>query len=301
MKDSLLKQQEPYANEKDLTPFLNCVDHTVSRETFTLLLDPKTELLVTSPRPPLDKLSSYYESEEYISHTDSNRSMMDKVYQMIKNYSVKKKLRMINKLSNTRGRILDIGCGTGDLLAACEINGWQINGVEPSEKARELASSKISSKDLLVENLEALSNDNNLRYDVITMFHVLEHVPNLIEYVERLKQLLTEDGCLIIAVPNYKSYDAGHYKEFWAAYDVPRHLWHFSQEAIHHIFESNRFVVVDTLPLIFDSFYVSLLSEKYKTGKSNLFAGFKTGLVSNLKAQRSGQYSSLIYIIKNGK
>ena len=130
MDDSLLKQQEPYANEKDLTPFLNCVDHTVSRETFTLLLDSKTDLLVTSPRPALDKLSSYYESEEYISHTDSSRSMMDKVYQMIKNYSVKEKLRMINKLSNTKGRILDIGCGTGDLLAACESNGWKINGVE---------------------------------------------------------------------------------------------------------------------------------------------------------------------------
>ncbi len=301
MDDSLLKQQEPYANEKDLTLFLNCVDHTVSRETFSLLLDSKTDLLVTSPRPALDKLSSYYESEEYISHTDSSRSMMDKVYQMIKNYSVKKKLRMINKLSNTKGRILDIGCGTGDLLASCESNGWKINGVEPSDKARELAGNKISSRDLLVENLEDLSNDNNSKYDVITMFHVLEHVPNLLEYVERLKQLLTEEGCLIIAVPNYKSYDAGHYREFWAAYDVPRHLWHFSQEAIQHIFESNRFVVVDTLPLIFDSFYVSLLSEKYKTGKSNLFAGFKTGLVSNLKAQRSGQYSSLIYIIKNGK
>ncbi len=301
MDDSLLKQQEPYANEKDLIPFLNCVDHTVSRETFSLLLDSKTDLLVTSPRPALDKLSSYYESEEYISHTDSRRSLMDKVYQMIKNYSVKKKLRMINKLSNTKGRILDIGCGTGDLLVACESNGWEINGVEPSEKAKELASSKISSRDLLVENLEDLSNDNDLRYDVITMFHVLEHVPNLLEYVERLKQLLTEDGCLIIAVPNYKSYDAGHYKEFWAAYDVPRHLWHFSQEAIQYIFESNRFVVVNILPLIFDSFYVSLLSEKYKTGKSNLFAGFKTGLVSNLKARRSGQYSSLIYIIKNGK
>lgn len=301
MNDSLLKQQEPYTNEKDLSPFLNCVDYTVSRETFTLLLDSKTGLLVTSPRPSLDKLSSYYESEEYISHTDSNKSLMDKVYQVIKNYSVKKKLRMINKHSKKKGKILDIGCGTGDLLAACENNGWEISGVEPNNKARDLASRKIDSKDLLVENLEDLSKQGRTSYDVITMFHVLEHVPNLIEYIEQLKQLLNEDGCLIIAVPNYKSYDAVHYKEFWAAYDVPRHLWHFSQNAIQNIFEPYGFAIVKTFPLIFDSFYVSLLSEKYKTGKSNLLAGFKTGLVSNLKAQRSGQYSSLIYIIKKGE
>ena len=301
MNDSLLEQQEPYTSVKDLIPYLKCVDYTVSRETFTLLLDSKTGLLVTSPRPPVDKLSSYYESEEYISHTDSNKSLMDKAYQVIKNYSVKKKLRMINQLSKTKGKILDIGCGTGDLLAVCEKNGWEINGIEPNDKARELASSKIVSKNILVENLEDLSMQGNASYDVITMFHVLEHVPNLIEYVERLKQLLTEDGCLIVAVPNYKSYDAVHYKEFWAAYDVPRHLWHFSQEAIQKIFESKGFAILKTFPLIFDSFYVSLLSEKYKTGKSNLFAGFKTGLVSNLKAKQSGQYSSLIYIIKKGK
>ena len=301
MNDPIMKQKEPYANEKDLSPFLACVDYTVSRETFTLLLDAKTDLLITSPRPSLDCLSAYYESEDYISHTDSKRSIMDKAYQVIKNYSVKKKVKMINDLSIRKGRVLDIGCGTGDLLSAFENDGWKINGVEPSDKARELAGRKISSKELLVSDIDALSNDPKDKYDVITMFHVLEHVPNLLEYVARLKQLLTKDGCLVIAVPNYKSYDAGYYKEFWAAYDVPRHLWHFSQESIQHIFEPFDFKVEHVAPLIFDSFYVSLLSEKYKTGKSNLFAGFKTGLLSNLKAKKTGQYSSLIYIIKNSK
>ena len=301
MNDTAMKQPEPYANEKDLIPFLSCVDHTVSRETFMLLLDASTNLLVTSPRPSLEKLSTYYESVDYISHTDSKRSIMDKVYQVIKNYSVKKKVKMINGLSRNKGRILDIGCGTGDLLSACENNGWSINGVEPSDKARALAGEKISSKELLVSNIDELSNDPKDRYDVITMFHVLEHVPNLLEYVARLKQLLTDEGSLIIAVPNYKSYDASYYNEFWAAYDVPRHLWHFSQEAIQSIFERNSFKIEKVLPLIFDSFYVSLLSEKYKTGKSNLFSGFKTGLLSNMKAKKTGEYSSLIYIIKNSK
>lgn len=301
MNDSLKKQAEPYADEKDLEPFLACIDYTVSRETFSLLHDKETGLLVTTPRPSLDALSSYYESEDYISHTDSKRSAMDKVYQMIKNYSVKRKLKMINSLSDANGRILDIGCGTGDLLAACEGNGWKIKGVEPSDKARALAGGKISSNELIVESIEDLSYAPQDKYDIITMFHVLEHVPNLLEYVGRLKQLLVDEGYLIIAVPNYKSYDAEYYKEFWAAYDVPRHLWHFSQESMHHIFGSNGFSIVKTLPLVFDSFYVSLLSEKYKTGKSNLLSGFKTGLISNLKAKRSGQYSSLIYIIKKDK
>lgn len=301
MNDTLNNQQEPYADEKALKPFLACVDHTVSRETFSLLRDSETGLLVTTPRPSLDVLSSYYESDDYISHTDSKRSVMDKVYQLIKNYSVKKKVKMINSMSNSKGRILDIGCGTGDLLAACERDGWKITGVEPSEKARALAGKKISSEQSIVSDIESLSDNPKDRYDVITMFHVLEHVPNLIEYVGRLKLMLADEGCLIIAVPNYESYDAAYYKEFWAAYDVPRHLWHFTQESIHHIFGSNGFVIIKTLPLVFDSFYVSLLSEKYKTGKSNLFSGFKTGLVSNLKAQRSGQYSSLIYILKKDK
>ena len=299
MNDSLKKLKEPYANKKDLKPFLTCVDYTVSRETFTLLLDSKTNLLVTSPRPPIDRLSSYYESEEYISHTDSKRSMMDKVYQVIKNYSIKKKVKMINDLSSNKGRILDIGCGTGDLLSACESNGWEIMGVEPSAKARELALKKITSNDQLVANLDDLSNNGITKYDVITMFHVLEHVPNLLEYITQLKQLLTKDGCLIVAVPNYNSYDAGYYKEFWAAYDVPRHLWHFSQKSIRYIFGQHNFIVENVRPLIFDSFYVSLLSEKYKTGKSNLIRAFKTGLLPNLKASKTGEYSSLIYIIKN--
>ena len=296
-----MKPQEPYENEKDLLAFLSCIDHTVSRETFTLLEDQSTGLMVTTPRPSLDKLSAYYESEDYISHTDSKRSIMDKTYQVIKNYSIKKKVKLINSLSNSKGRILDIGCGTGDLLSACESNGWIINGVEPSDKARALAEQKISSKELLVSNIDEVSFDSKDRYDVICMFHVLEHVPNLLAYVSKLKELLTDEGSLIIAVPNYKSYDASYYKEYWAAYDVPRHLWHFSQDSIQDIFGRNNFKVEKVLPLIFDSFYVSLLSEKYKTGKSNLISGFKTGLFSNLKAKKTGEYSSLLYIIKNNK
>ena len=289
---------EPYSDKEKLKPFLTCIDHTVSRETFSLLLDPETDLLITFPRPKEEDLPSYYESEEYISHTDSKRTLMDKVYQLIKNYSLRRKLKLINKLIGNKGHLLDVGCGTGDLLSVCEKDGWQISGTEPSKKARELAVNKITSKERIKENLSEFSDRDKSKFDIITMWHVLEHVPNLLEYIEKLKELLTQDGYLIVAVPNFKSYDAVHYKEFWAAYDVPRHLWHFSKKSIEHIFGQKNFEVVNTQPLIFDSFYVSLLSEKYKTGKSNLISGFKTGLISNIKARSTGEYSSRIYLLK---
>lgn len=289
---------EPYKNKESLKPFLTCIDHTVSRETFSLLLDPETDLLITFPRPKQEDLPSYYESEEYISHTDSKRTLMDKVYQLIKNYSLKRKLKLINKLAGNKGRLLDIGCGTGDLLSVCEKDGWQISGTEPSKKARELAVQKIDSPECIKEDLTEFPDGDVGNFDIITMWHVLEHVPNLLEYIEKLKELLTQDGYLIVAVPNYKSYDATHYKEFWAAYDAPRHLWHFSEKSIRHIFGEHDFDLVKTLPLIFDSFYVSLLSEKYMTGKSNLISGFLTGLTSNIKARHTGEFSSKIYLLK---
>lgn len=288
---------EPFDNRDNLKPFLNCVDHTVSRETFSLLLDSEIDLLVTDPRPSDTDLPSYYESDDYISHTDSKLTLMDKLYQMVKNYSLKKKLKLINGLAGKKGQLLDIGCGTGDLLSICEKDGWKISGVEPSKKARELAKDKIDSKITLRKDVNEFSDAETGQFNVITMWHVLEHVPNLTEYIDKLKGLLAEDGFLIIAVPNFKSYDANHYKEFWAAYDVPRHLWHFSEKSIRHIFGKNDFNVIQTLPLIFDSFYVSLLSEKYKTGKSNFISGFINGLKSNMKARESGEYSSKIYVL----
>lgn len=295
----MIKELLPYSDEKELKLFLSCKDYTVSRETFNLFLDEKMDLLITLPRPSKKELPGYYESEDYISHTDSKATLMDSVYQMIKNYSIKKKLKMINGLNRQKGLMLDIGCGTGDFLATCEGDGWSIHGIEPNEKARQMAKRKISKGDLISQDINPFLDSHKEQFDVITMWHVLEHVPNLMEYIEQLKYLLKPDGCLVIAVPNFKSYDADHYKEHWAAYDVPRHLWHFSENAIDVLFGRFSLKVFKTLPMVFDSFYVSLLSERYKTGKSNLLNAFRIGLLSNLKAKSSRQYSSLIYLIKN--
>ena len=279
----------------ELKPFLTCKDYTVSGEFFTILKDEESELLVTSPRPEDKDLNHFYESEDYISHTDAKASFTEKIYQVVKKYTLKKKLSLINSFQSEERLLLDIGCGTGDFLHYCKQHGWRVDGVEPNRKAKKIAEDK--SELHLKNSIEEI----NAQYDVITMWHVLEHVPNLLEYISKLKLLLKENGVLIVAVPNHKSYDATYYKECWAAYDVPRHLWHFSKESMSVLFSKVEMKVEKTLPMYFDSFYVSLLSEKYKTGSNNFIKAFFIGLLSNLKAVSTKEYSSLIYIIKNTK
>lgn len=277
---------------------ITCQDYTVSNEKFELVYNKKLDLLETFPQPKIEDLYKYYESVDYISHTDSKKSVIDKLYQIVKGYTLNKKVKLINSFNTEDKSVLDVGCGTGDFLLKCKKNGWNVVGVEPNSNAYNLAKTKLSKgraskiySDIIVMNTE--------KFDVITLWHVLEHVPNLSEYILKLKSLLKPNGVLLIAVPNYKSYDASYYKIFWAAFDVPRHLWHFSKKSIQFLFSEQNMAIEKILPMKFDSFYVSLLSEKYKNGKNNFIKAFCIGLLSNLKAMRTKEYSSLIYIIKN--
>lgn len=269
-------------------------DHSVSGEEFELWMDNQWELLVTYPQPTPEQLPAYYESADYISHTDGKRTLFEKAYQFVKGIALANKLQLINSL-NTKGAILDIGAGTGDFLLTCKNDGWQVTGIEPSAKAQSIAMSK---------GITMTASQNDLpdhSFDVITMWHVLEHVPDLEAQLQSLKRLLKPEGTVIIAVPNFKSYDAQHYQSFWAAYDVPIHLWHFSKTSIEKLFAMQAMELVKVLPMKFDSYYVSLLSEKYKTGQMNYVKALWVGWRSNLKAKRSKQYSSHIYVLKNTK
>jgi len=271
--------------------FLKTEDFAVSNEKFDLVHDPEMDMLITQPRPK--NLASYYESASYISHTDEKSGIVNRIYQWVKRYSIKSKLRLVAHNVEDRKAILDFGAGTGDFLQKAKLKGWHIQGVEPNKKAR----SKAKEKGIdLLENLELLPNDQ--QFDVITLWHVLEHIPDLETITKKLVDLLKENGSLIIAVPNYKSYDALYYKKYWAAYDVPRHLWHFSQKSIVQLFTPKGMKLIGTKPMYFDAFYVSLLSEKYKTGSQQLLSAFWTGLRSNYSAFRTGEYSSLIYLLK---
>jgi 2-polyprenyl-3-methyl-5-hydroxy-6-metoxy-1,4-benzoquinol methylase len=267
-------------------------DYSVSKEIFELHHNPEYDLLMTFPKPSLEKLPSYYESEDYISHTDGKRSLFERMYHFIKNIALKHKLKLINSQSK-KGKLLDIGAGTGDFLVVAKKNGWEITGIEPSAKARSIAINKGVNFATNLSDLESHS------FDVITMWHVLEHVPNLDEYISELKRLIKPSGTILIAVPNFKSFDANYYGKFWAAYDVPRHIWHFSKTAIQKLFAEKEMKLIEVLPMKFDSFYVSLLSEKYKTGKMNFIKAFFVGLKSNKSGKQTKEYSSHIYIVKN--
>ena len=202
---------------------------------------------------------------------------------------------MINNCTKIEKKILDVGCGTGDFLKAAQNNGWVVIGIEPNQEARSIANSKTNNAVFDIDHLSKI-NDH---FDVITLWHVLEHLPDLKTQIENLKRLLNPNGTLIIAVPNFKSYDAKFYKSNWAAYDVPRHLWHFSKKSISKLFQNNGLKVIKHKPMLFDSFYVSLLSEKYKSGKMNPFRALWVGLYSNILGFIKKEYSSHIYILKS--
>ena len=273
--------------------FITVKDFSVSGESFSLLLNEEYQILKTHPQPTLDKLGSYYEFEDYISHTDGKRTLFEKMYHFIKRKAIRDKVSLINSYQPLKGRILDIGAGTGDFLLEAKNQNWEILGIEPNDKAKRIAVGKGIKFGDTIEKLESNS------FDVITMWHVLEHVPDVEHQVAELKRLLKPSGTIIIAVPNFKSYDANHYKEFWAAYDVPRHLWHFSKTAIEKLFDKQNMNLEDIKPMWFDSFYVSLLSEKYKSGKMNFISGFFIGLISNVSGFFKKEFSSHIYVLKN--
>lgn len=273
--------------------FISVKDFSVSGESFSLLLNEEYQILKTHPQPTLDKLGSYYEFEDYISHTDGKRTLFEKMYHFIKRKAIRDKVKLINSYQPVKGKILDIGAGTGDFLLECKNQNWDILGIEPNDKAKGIALGKGIKFGDTIEKLESNS------FDVITMWHVLEHVPDVEHQVAELKRLLKPSGTIIIAVPNFKSYDANHYKEFWAAYDVPRHLWHFSKTAIEKLFDKQNMNLEDIKPMWFDSFYVSLLSEKYKSGKMNFISGFFIGLISNVSGFFKKEFSSHIYVLKN--
>ena len=268
---------------------LKVADHFKSGEVFNLKAHPEHGYLMTTPAPSAKELPYYYDSQEYISHTDSKKGLLARCYQWAKKISLKRKLKLVQDVAKKSGRLLDVGAGTGDFLKFMKDHGWEVHGSEPNDLARGLALGKGID---LAESLEGIEGQG---FDVITLWHVLEHIPDLETTLDKLRSLLAADGVLLIAVPNFRSMDAKYYGPFWAAYDVPRHLWHFDQNSMRALM-SSRFKLIRTEPMKFDSYYVSLLSEKYKGSSLGMFRAAFQGWRSNLKASSTGQYSSLIYV-----
>lgn len=301
IKENLMKEITTclICGSADIRPFLTCKDHTVSHKEFQIKECGSCGFKFTSPRPNDEDLGQYYKAESYVSHSDTKKGLVNTLYHWVRSYTLIKKLQLVMHYTGLKkGRILDYGAGTGAFLNTCKANGWDAVGIEPDADARKVMAEKFSISSY--PNWQKARAQNVLNdLDAITAWHVLEHVPDLKETVKELRAALKEKGKLIVAVPNPSSFDAAYYKENWAAYDVPRHLWHFSPDNMERLMKDQGFRLVKTLPMVFDSFYVSMLSRKYQTGHSGLVNAFITGLRSNIKANKTGkEFSSQIYVLQ---
>ncbi len=286
----------PACGSSSLKSILTAKDYTVSNELFTIVECTDCTLRFTQDVPDSNSIGPYYKSENYISHSNTSKGFINNLYQSVRKRTLKQKRKLIEKTTGLKtGKLLDVGSGTGAFASEMKQAGWQVTGLEPDEDARKVAV-QINNVELNNINLFYELPENN--FDAITMWHVLEHVHDLQGYIAKLKSILKENGKLFIAVPNYTSKDAAIYKEFWAAYDVPRHLYHFSPQSMKMLIEKHGMKIEQYKPMWYDSFYVSMLSCKYKNGKINLIASFFNGLRSNSKAIGNAQRcSSVIYII----
>lgn len=281
-----------HLQQSDSTEFtLELKDYFLTQEDFVLKQNAEFGFLETFPQP-LENLAKYYESEHYISHSDSSKSLSDKIYQFIKTINIHHKFSML-KNPKSGSKILDYGCGAGDFLAFAKTKNLEVLGVEPNENAREIAQKKVGQNSILNSEINEISET----FDIITLWHVLEHIPNLYDFIEELKSHLNPNGKIYIAVPNYNSFDAKFYKKHWAAYDVPRHLWHFSPESIETLFNSFGMKIEKRHALWFDSYYVSMLSEKYKKSSFGFLRAVAIATWSNVNGIFTGNYSSIVYQI----
>jgi 2-polyprenyl-3-methyl-5-hydroxy-6-metoxy-1,4-benzoquinol methylase len=288
-------QNCPICDSQELLPLLETTDFSVTQEQFQIRKCNKCGLGITTPRPADNELARYYVSPNYISHASRPRNLLDFVYSLARSQTVKWKETIVRNL--TAGRtLLDYGCGTADFLHFCQTKGWITTGVEPSGQARKIASQKKSFPPIFpdIQFVES-------KFDIITLWHVLEHLPNLNATIGELKQHLNATGSLVIAVPNLNSWDSKYYVKHWAALDTPRHLWHFTTNSLTHLLKKHELTIKRIIPMKLDAYYVSLLSEKYRHNSKNTVHGMinalMNGIRSNAKATRTGEYSSLIYII----
>ncbi len=269
-------------------------DEFLSKEDFHICECLNCGLSYTMPRPNKEKIGEYYKSEEYYSHQENKKGFIPRLYESVKKVNLKHKYNLATQGLNV-GKMLDIGCGVGDFLHTAEQHGWTCTGVEPSEDAKAIAKTKTKANIINSEDMEKIPNAT---FDLITMWHVLEHVDDLKWQIEQLHRLTKTKGRIVIAVPNYKSYDAQYYKELWAAYDVPRHLSHFNKNVLTKIFKSKNLELVRTDKLIWDAYYISYMSEQYKQHKFPLLKGTFRGCISNCKARHTKEWSSMVYIFE---
>jgi len=279
------------------TLFLHTFDYFLTQKAFDIHKCDDCGLLFTTPRPSDTELPAYYESPEYLSHPTNNTNLKARLYNLIRKINLSQKYKLIETLTE-KGKMLDYGCGSGEFLKTCQNKGWITSGIEINENARNFA---IRENKLEVYPESQIKHFDKESFDLITLWHVLEHIPNLNERIQDFYQLLKPNGRILIAVPNVDSWDAQFYKEKWAAWDVPRHLYHYNYKSLQKTMERQQFSFVKSMPMKLDAFYICLLSEQYKKNSFPYPLAFVNGLRSNLAAKNNPQkYSSIISVFKKG-
>lgn len=281
----------PWCGSPSNHEYIQLKDYFLSQEPFSVFECPSCHLLYTVPRPSSEKLGEYYKSENYYSHQENKHGLIPRIYESVKTVNLRRKVRLATE-GLSPGSVLDIGCGVGDFLATMADQQWHIVGIEPDLDACAIAEKRLGVKPLSPHQYSSLPDHS---MDLITLWHVLEHVEDLHFQFDELNRLLKPGGRLLIALPNYTSYDAQYYGQFWAAWDVPRHLYHFNPDALRKIASSCSFEITDIQKLTWDAYYISYLSEGYQHHPLPLLRGFFVGLFSNLKACSTHSYSSLVY------
>ena len=287
----------PVCGSNQFKPFITCTDFFVTGEDFEIRKCLGCGFKFTANAENEKNIGRYYQSEEYISHSNTSKGLVNAVYHKVRNYMLGRKRELVQKTTGLKtGRILDVGTGTGFLLNEMKRNGWQVTGTEKSDNARDFSKKEFG---LEIHEPDQLFQFEKESFDAITLWHVMEHIHKLNETIATFSKLLKPNGKLIIAVPNPNSYDARHYKEFWAAYDVPRHIWHFGPEQMKQFGEKHGFRLTRTAPMPFDAFYVSMLSEKYKKSRFAFIKGMFHGTISwIISLFNTKRCSSVIYVFK---
>lgn len=286
----------PLCGARDPRPALEAEDHSISHEHFHLADCATCGFRFTNPRPGPTAIGRYYESEDYISHSNSRRTLADRLYQVARRWALARKHALV-ATHRTNGRVLDVGCGTGEFLGHLKRKGYLVTGVEPALKAREQAIAHHAIP--VVPSLDQVPGRE--QFHVVTLWHVLEHLSDLRGTLKRLYAVTADDGLLVIAVPDRESWDAHHYGSAWAAYDVPRHLSHFRRSDVKRLATEHGFELISVRPMWLDAPYIAMLSERYR-GHGPLMAlirGVLLGTWSNLaSAFTSRPTSSSLYLFR---
>jgi len=245
-----------------------------------------------SPRPKFSGITYYYENDDYDPHRLENKSIFHTVYGWVQKIALRWKFKHISKFIRS-GNLLDIGGGGGRFCSYFKSKGWRVSLQDNSSKARFLA------QEADIETYTLLSEIQSQQFDLITMWHSLEHIHAIDALFQNVNRLTSDDGFLVVAVPNINAPERKFLGKDWAPWDAPRHLYHFNYAQLSKLLRKYGWKIEFSMPMIQDTPYNILLSLNIKSPLELIWGGFVL-LYSLIKITIGGvnSSSSLMVICK---